>query len=47
MREFDELINEEEMGIKSGLFEKYFSFQMPGDMLKAVYNKNDEKTLIS
>ena len=43
MSVFNEWINKRETGINRELFEKYFKFQRPSDMLKAVYNTNDRK----
>ena len=41
--EFNELINKEEPDIKSELFKKYFSFQRPIEMLKAVYTTKNRR----
>ena len=43
MKNFNELINEEEMGISRELFKIYFSFQRPSEMLKFVYDANGKK----
>ena len=43
MKNFNELINKEEMGISREFFQRYFSFQRPSEMLKFVYNTNDKK----
>ena len=40
-KEFNELINKEETNINSELFRKYFSFQRPSKMLKAVHTPNN------
>ena len=37
------MINKEEMGISRELFQRYFKFQRPSDMLKAPYIRNDKK----
>ena len=36
-------VNKKESGINHELFNKYFKFQMPSDMLETVYNTNDRK----
>ena len=44
------MIIKEETGIKRGLFQRFFSFQMLSAMLKAVYNtvnKNKNRELIN
>ena len=38
---YNELINEKEADINSGVFKKHFSFRRPSDMLKAVYTTTD------
>ena len=43
MRELNELITKEETGMNRELFKRYFNFQMPTAMLKAVYTFNDRK----
>ena len=43
MKNLNELINEEEMGISRELFKIYFSFQRPSEMLKFVYDANGKK----
>ena len=43
MKNFNELINKEEMSINRELFQRYFNFQRPSDMLKAVYITNVKK----
>ena len=43
MKNFNELINKEEMGISREFFQIYFSFQRPSEMLKFVCNTNDKK----
>ena len=42
-KEFNELINKEEMGINKELFKRFFGFQMPTAMLKALYNTVNKK----
>ena len=42
-KEFSELIIKKETGINRELFQKYFSFQIPTAMLKAIYNTNTKK----
>ena len=42
VRKFNEPINKEETDINRELFKKHFSFQMPGEMLKALYNTDNE-----
>ena len=37
------MINKKETDINSELFWKYFNFQRPSEMLKAVYTTNDKK----
>ena len=41
MRKFNQWVNRKETGINSELFWKYFKFQRPADMSKAVYTAND------
>ena len=41
MRKFNQWVNKKETGINSELFWKYFKFQRPADMSKAVYTAND------
>ena len=43
MIELNELITKEETGMNRELFKRYFNFQMPTAMLKAVYTINDRK----
>ena len=43
VQHFNKLINKEEMGINRELFQRFFNFQMPSDLLKAVYITNDKK----
>ena len=43
VKEFNGLIIKKETGMGRELFEKYFNFQMPTAMLKALYNLNDRK----
>ena len=43
MKNFNELINKEEIGTNRELFQRYFSFQRPSEMLNFVYNTNDKK----
>ena len=43
MKELNELITKEETGMNRELFKKYFNFQMPTAMLKAVNTTNNEK----
>ena len=43
MKNLNELINEEGMGISRELFKIYFSFQRPSEMLKFVYDANGKK----
>ena len=38
---YNELINENEADINSGIFKKHFSFRRPSNMLKAVYTTTD------
>ena len=38
---YNELINENEADINSGIFKKRFSFRRPSNMLKAVYTTTD------
>ena len=40
---FIEWVNEKEADINSGIFQRYFKFQRPSDMLKSVYKINDKK----
>ena len=41
MHEFSDFIFYREMGIKKELFQKHFKYQMPTDLLNAVYNTDD------
>ena len=43
MTKRNDLINKKETDINSELFWKYFNFQRPSEMLKAVYTTNDKK----
>ena len=43
MKNLNELINKEEIGIDRELFKKYFNFKRPSKVLKFVYNTNDKK----
>ena len=43
MKELNELIIKKETGINRELFKKYFNFEMPTAMLKALYNLNVRK----
>ena len=43
MKNLNELINKEKMGINRELFKRYFNFQRPSEMLKFVYNTIDKK----
>ena len=43
VKEFNELINKEEMSTKRELFQNLFKFQMPSAMLKALYNTDSKK----
>ena len=43
MRKFNEWVNKKETGINRELFNKYFNFQRPSDMLKTVYTTNKKK----
>ena len=43
MTKRNDLINKKETDINSELFWKYFNFQRPSKMLKAVYTTNDKK----
>ena len=43
VKNFKELINKEEISINRELFQRYFSFQRPSDMLKALYITNVKK----
>ena len=43
MTRCNNLINKTETYINSELFWKYFNFQRPSEMLKAVYTTNDKK----
>ena len=40
---FYEWVNRKETGINCELFEKYFNFKKPSDMLNSVYRTNDKK----
>ena len=40
---FNEWVNRKESDINSEIFQKYFSFQRPSDMLKILYTTNDKK----
>ena len=41
MSEFNEWVNEKERSINSEIFNKYFKFQRPSDMLKDLYRINN------
>ena len=43
MKNLNELINKEKMGINRELFKRYFNFQRPSEMLKLVYNTIDKR----
>ena len=43
VKELNELIIKKETGINRELFKKYFNFEMPTAMLKALYNLNVRK----
>ena len=43
VRELNEFITKEEKGMNRELFKRYFKFQMPTTMLKALYTFNDRK----
>ena len=43
LEEINKLVIKKETDIDRNLFKKYFNFQMPTAMLKAVYDKNDKK----
>ena len=43
MNELNELIIKEETDIDRKLFKNYFNVQMPSELLKNLYNLNDEK----
>ena len=43
LKNFNELINKEEMGVNRELFKIFCNFQRPSDMLKAAYNTNDNE----
>ena len=43
VRELNEFIIKEQTGMKRELFKRYFNFQMPTAMLKALYTFNDRK----
>ena len=43
MTKRNDLINKKETDINGELFWKYFNFQRPSEMLKAVYTTNDKK----
>ena len=43
VRELNKLNTKEENGMNRELFKRYFNFQMPTAMLKAVYTINDRK----
>ena len=43
MRELNEFITKGKTGVTRELFKRYFNFQMPIVMLKAVYTINDRK----
>ena len=43
MTKHNDLINKKETDINSELFWKYFNFQRPSEMLKAVDTTNDKK----
>ena len=42
VKEFNQLINKEEMGIYRELFQRFFMFWIPKAMLKALYNTNSK-----
>ena len=43
VQKFDKLVIRKEMSINKELFKKYFSFQMPTAVLKAIYNIDGKK----
>ena len=43
VRELNEFFTKEEAGMNMELFKRYFNFQMPTAMLKALYTFNDRK----
>ena len=43
MKKFSDLINKEETGITRELFKRFFNFQRPSAMLKAVYNTDNKE----
>ena len=45
MSKLHKWINKKEGCINHELFKKYFNFQRPSDMLKAVYTANDKKEI--
>ena len=40
--EFNEWVNEKETGINSEIFQRYFKYQRPSDMMKNLYRINDK-----
>ena len=40
--DFNKWVNEKERGINREIFQRYFSFQSPSDMLKNLYRTNDQ-----
>ena len=42
MSKFNEWVNKKERGKRNEIFQKYFSFQRPSDMLKYLYRINDK-----
>ena len=43
MREFNEWVDRKETCISSEIFQKFFNFQRPSNMVKAVYTTNYKK----
>ena len=43
VKKFSDLINKEETGINRELFKRFFNFQRPSTMLKAVYNTDNKE----
>ena len=43
MSNFNEWVNRKEAGINSEMFQEYFKYQKPSDMLKDLYRINDKK----
>ena len=43
VKKFSDLINKEETGINRELFKRFFNFQRPSAMLKAVYNTDNKE----